>query len=159
MYVTPDLVEQRKQILQAFEPQPGDRVLDIGTGPGFLACDIGEVVGSSGWVCGIDISEPLLATAKIHCAHQPWVEFRSADANKLPFPDGHFDVVVTTQVLEYLPDVNSALNEIYRVLRIGGRVVILDTDWDSIVWYTTNRARMNHILSVWDDHTTDPHLP
>jgi arsenite methyltransferase len=159
MYVTPDLVEQRKLILQAVNLHPGDYVLDVGSGPGFLACAIGESVGSSGWVCGIDISEPLLAVAKTHCTHQPWVEFQSADATKLPFPDGHFDVVVSTQVLEYLPDVNGALNEIYRVLRIGGRVVILDTDWDSIVWHTNNRPRMNHILSVWDDHTTDPHLP
>jgi arsenite methyltransferase len=159
MYVTPDLVKQREQILQAFSPHPGDYVLDVGSGPGFLACAIGESVGSSGWVCGVDISEPLLVVAKAHCAYQPWVEFQSADAAKLPFPDGHFDVVVSTQVLEYLPDVNGALNETYRVLRIGGRVVILDTDWDSIVWHTTNRPRMNHILSVWDEHTTDPHLP
>ncbi|MEP7137395.1 MAG: methyltransferase domain-containing protein [Chloroflexota bacterium] len=159
MYITPDLIEQRKQIQQAFAVQPGDQILDVGSGPGFLAGDIGESVGSTGWVCGIDISEPLLAVAKAHCAHQPWVEFFSAEAATLPFPDGHFDAVISTQVLEYLPDVNTALNEIYRVLRAGGHAVILDTDWDSIVWHTTNRARMNHILTVWDDHTTDPRLP
>jgi arsenite methyltransferase len=159
MYMTPDVVEQRKQILQALNLHSGDRVLDVGSGPGFLASAIGEAVGSSGWVCGIDISEPLLAVAKAHCTHQSWVEFHLADAAKLPFPDSHFDIVVSTQVLEYLPDVDATLTEIYRVLRVGGSVVILDTDWDSLVWHTNDRTRMNHILTAWNEHTTDPHLP
>lgn len=159
MYITPDLVGQRKQILQALGPQPGERILDMGSGPGFLTCDIGKLVGAAGWVCGIDISEPLLAAAKNYCTHLPWMEFRFADAAKLPFPDGHFDAVVSTQVLEYLPDVNAALAEAHRVLRSGGRMAILDTDWDSIVWHTSDRTRMSRILSVWDEHTTNPHLP
>jgi arsenite methyltransferase len=159
MYMTPDVVEQRKQILQALNLHSGDRVLDVGSGPGFLASAIGEAVGSSGWVCGIDISESLLAVAKAHCTHQSWVEFHLADATKLPFPDSHFDVVVSTQVLEYLPDVDATLTEIYRILRVGGSVVILDTDWDSLVWHTNDRTRMNHILTAWNEHTTDPHLP
>jgi arsenite methyltransferase len=159
MYMTPDVVEQRKQILQALNLQSGDRVLDVGSGPGFLASAIGEAVGSSGWVCGIDISEPLLAVAKAHCTHQSWVKFHLAEADKLPFPDSYFDVVISTQVLEYLPDVDSTLAEIYRVLRVGGSVAILDTDWDSLVWHTNDRTRMNHILTAWNEHTTDPHLP
>jgi arsenite methyltransferase len=159
MYITPELIEQRKEILQALSPRTGEHVLDVGSGPGFLAREIGEAVGQSGWVCGVDISEPLLEVAKVHCAHQAWVEFCSADAAKLPFPECHFDAVVSTQVLEYLPDVNSALIEVHRVLCVGGRVVILDTDWDSIVWHTTDRIRMGHILTTWEEHTTDPHLP
>ena len=159
MYVTPDLVSQRNQVLQAFSLHPGDRVLDVGSGPGFLASSMGEAVGSSGWVCGVDISGPLLEVAKAHCAHQPWVEFRVSDAANLPFPDDHFDAVISTQVLEYVPDVNAALKELHRVLRPAQRAVILDTDWDSIVWHSTDPVRMNRILAAWDEHTTDPHVP
>lgn len=158
-YVTPDVVVQRRQVLQASKLCPGERVLDIGSGPGFLAAAIGELVGPSGWVCGVDISEPLLMVAKAQCDHLPWVEFRYGDATQLPLPDSHFDVAVSTQVLEYVRDVNTALIEFNRVLRSGGRIVILDTDWDSIVWYTTNQARMSRILRAWDEHAADPHLP
>jgi SAM-dependent methyltransferase len=101
----------------------------------------------------------LILIANAYCAHQSWVEFRHGDAAKLPFLDGHFDVVVSTQVLEYLPDLQVALVELYRVLRPGGCAVILDTDWDSIVWNTADSVRMNHILAVWDEHVANFHLP
>jgi SAM-dependent methyltransferase len=159
MYVTPDSVEQRKQILQLIDPQPGEHVLDVGSGPGFLTSAIGEAVGPTGWVCGVDISDPLLAVAKTNCVHQPWVEFCKMDAVALPLRDDQFDAVVSTQVLEYLKDVNGALIAFHRVLRADGRVVIVDTDWDSIVWHTNDRQRMHRILGVWEEHTTDPHLP
>jgi len=159
MYLTPDIVEQRGQLLKAINPKAGERVLDVGTGPGFLAAEIGETVGPSGHVYGIDLSEALLKVANAQGTHQPWVEFCYGDAARIPFPDNFFDIVISTQVLEYISHVNNALIELYRVLRPGGRVVLLDTDWDSIVWHTTDRMRMNRILSVWEDHASDSHLP
>ena len=110
-------------------------------------------------VCGIDISESLLSAARRHCAHRPWVEFRQADATAVPFPDRAFDAAISTQVLEYVRDVDAALAEIHRVLRPGGRVVIVDTDWDSIVWDSPNRERMSRILAAWEQHAADVHLP
>lgn len=158
-YVTPDVVAQRGQFLQALGPQPGERVLDVGSGPGFLAAAIAEAVGSTGAVLGVDISEPLLAVARSHCAHQSWVEFRHADATQLPFEDHDFDAVISTQVLEYIRDVGAALAEVHRVLRPGGRVAVVDTDWDSIVWHSPNRERMTRILVAWEQHAVDSYLP
>ena len=159
MYLTPDIVSQRGQLFGAISPKPGERVLDVGTGPGFLAAEIGEAVGPSGHVYGIDLSEPLLRVANAQGTHQPWVEFCYGDAACIPFPENFFDIVISTQVLEYISHVNNALIELFRVLRPGGRVVLLDTDWDSIVWHTTDRMRMNRILSVWEEHAADSHLP
>lgn len=158
-YVTPDVVAQREQFLRALSPRLGERVLDVGSGPGFLAGAIAEAVGSSGAVFGVDISAPLLAVARSHCAHQSWVGFRDADATQLPFPDHDFDAVISTQVLEYVRDVDAALAEIHRVVRPGGRVAIVDTDWDSIVWHSPNRERMNRILAAWEQHAVNPYLP
>ncbi len=158
-YVTPDVVAQREQFLRVLSPQAGERVLDVGSGPGFLAAAIAEVVGVSGAVHGVDISEPLLAVARAHCAHQSWVEFRRAYATQLPFQDHHFDAVISTQVLEYVSDVDAALAEIYRVVRPAGRVVIVDTDWDSIVWHSSDRELMNRVLAAWEQHAADSHLP
>jgi ubiquinone/menaquinone biosynthesis C-methylase UbiE len=159
IYVTPDVVAQRNQFLQAFGPQPGERVLDVGSGPGFLAAAIAEAVGSAGYVCGVDISEPLLAVGRSHCARQAWVEFRHGDAGQLPFPDHAFDALVSTQVLEYVRDVDTALAEFHRVVRPGGRVGILDTDWDSLVWHSPSQELTKRVLAAWDQHATDPYLP
>jgi arsenite methyltransferase len=159
VYVTPDVVAQREQFVAVLAPRAGERVLDVGSGPGFVVERIGELVGASGAVCGIDISDPLLSVAREHCAHQQWVEFRHANATDLPFPDGSFDAVISTQVLEYVPDVDTALSEIHRVVRPGGRVVLVGTDWDSIVWASPDRELMERVLEAWEQHATDPRLP
>jgi ubiquinone/menaquinone biosynthesis C-methylase UbiE len=159
VYVTPDVAAQRHAFLQALEPQPGERVLDVGCGPGLLASGIAVAVGSSGAVHGIDLSESLLAAARAQCANQPWVELRHGDAMRLPYADATFDAAISTQVLEYVSDVDRALAELRRVLRPGGRAVLVDTDWDSIVWHSRDAARMNRVLAAWEKHAADVRLP
>jgi len=87
------------------------------------------------------------------------VDFEVGEATTLPYPDGSFDAVTSTQVYEYVADMPTALAEAHRVLRPGGRLLILDTDWDSIVWRCTDRALMRRVLAAWDEHLADPHLP
>ena len=159
MYITQDVIAQRQQFLRALSPQEGERILDVGSGPGFLAAEIAGAIGPTGFVRGIDVSEPMIELAQDHCAQLPWTTFSQADATHLPFPDECFDAVISTQVLEYIPDVDAALSEIHRVLRPHGRVVIVDTDWDSIVWHSNNRHLMDRVLAVWEEHAADPHLP
>ena len=158
-YRTPDVQTQRREFLQFVRSGPGKRILDVGSGPGFLTSAMADAVGPSGRVCGIDISDLMLDLAKTHCAHQAWVEFHQAEATRLPFPEQHFDVVVSMQVLEYVIDIRTALSELYRVLRPGGQVVIMDTDWDSLVWYSATPERANRILADWSSHVVYPYLP
>ena len=159
MYLTPDVVAQRGEFLRTLAPRSGERVLDVGCGPGFVARAIGEAVGPTGAVRAIDISEPLLAAAREHCADLPWVEVLEGGATQLRFPDAHFDAVICTQVLEYVPQIGEALAQMHRVLKPGGRAVIVDTDWDSVVWNSPDRARMTRILDAWEAHVADSHLP
>ena len=159
MYVTQDVIAQRRQFLRALNPGKGESVLDVGSGPGFLAAEVAEATGPTGSVCGVDVSEPMIDLARRHCAQLPWITFSHADATDLPFPDNSFDAAISTQVLEYIPDVDAALAEVHRVLRPAGRVVIVDTDWDSIVWHSDNRSLMDRILTVWEEHAAYPFLP
>jgi ubiquinone/menaquinone biosynthesis C-methylase UbiE len=87
------------------------------------------------------------------------VEFRTADAAQLPYPDESFDAAVSTQVYEYLSDIPAALRELHRVLRSGGRAVILDTDYGSLVIHTKDTERMSRVLSAWDQHFVHATLP
>lgn len=103
------------------------RILDVGTGPGIVAnllADLGHEV------TGIDASEKMLKKALENSAalHHS-LEFIQGDGENLPFEDGSFDAVVSRYVLWTLPDPKKALAEWWRVLRLGGRLVIVDGTW------------------------------
>jgi ubiquinone/menaquinone biosynthesis C-methylase UbiE len=159
VYETRDVAAQRAAFLQALSPRPAERVIDVGAGPGLLCAAIAEAVGAEGRVCGVDVSEPLLDFARSRCAAFPQAEFLLADATRLPLPDACFDAAISTQVLEYVPDVDAALAEIRRVLRPGGRAVIVDTDWSTLVWKAPDPLRAARVLAAWNLHVPDPHLP
>lgn len=162
VYQTPDIIAQRHRTLTALEPREGEHILDIGAGPGLLVADMAAVVGPEGHVTGLEISDSMLAVARRRCASLPIADritLVKGDATAPPFPDSSFDAATSTQVYEYVPDVDLALAELHRVLRPGGRALILDSDWASIVWNTTDQARMNRVLAAWVDRFADPHLP
>jgi SAM-dependent methyltransferase len=126
-----------------------------------MACDMAAALGPDGSVVGVDPSESMLALAahREPGAGSAPVTFVTGDACALPFPDASFDVAVSTQVYEYVEDMATALAEARRVLRPGGRLLVLDTDWDSVVWHSTDSERMRRVLAAWDAHLVDPHLP
>jgi arsenite methyltransferase len=161
VYTTPDVVEQRRAVRAALALRPGDRVLDVGVGPGLLAAEMAAEVGKDGRICGIDISDSMLAIARTRFVvpDGPQIELEQASVDRIPYPAESFDVVVSTQVFEYVEDVAGALLEVRRVLRPAGRVVLLDTDWGSLVWRSNDEARMARVLTAFEDHLADPHLP
>ena len=161
IYLTPDVVAQRERVLAALDPQPGERVVDLGSGPGLLAAAIAERVGSDGAVHGIDVSPDMLAIAAKRARAPGAAEVRLSEqgVTALTFEDGAFDAAVCTQVYEYVEDMPGALAEAHRVLRPGGRLVILDTDWSSIVWRSGDDARMARVLAAWDAHLVHRDLP
>ena len=158
LYMSPAMVARREEVLALLDLRKGERVLDVGPGPGFLSREMADLVGPGGRVVGVDSSEAMVASARERCA-SAWAEFHLGDATALPIDRSSMDAVVGTQVYQYVRDTPKALAEIHRVLRPGGRAVIVDTDWDSVVWHSSDRVRMRRVLDAWEDHAADPHLP
>ncbi len=114
--------------LQRLRIEPGHRVLDAGCGPGLITRKLAEQVGPTGEVVAIDLSAPRLASAKGACDGVPQVNFAVADIRNTGLPDASFDRVWSQFVLEYVPDRTSALRELIRVTRSGGRIGVSEID-------------------------------
>jgi arsenite methyltransferase len=159
VYKTSDAARRRQAILDSLGLQPGEQVLDIGTGPGFLAREMASLVGPAGKVLALDTSAPMLELAKTRCSGIPWIELQQGDAADLPVADGSFDVAVSIQVFEYVAAVMKPLAEMHRSLRPGGRGVVVSTDWHSFVWHSRDKARMEKVLTAFVEHCAIPDLP
>jgi SAM-dependent methyltransferase len=158
IYLTPDVVAQRERVLTAAALRPAERVVDLGCGPGLLALEMLNRIGDDGFLDGIDASHSMIALAERRCAAWANARFQAGDVAALPYDDAAFDVGVCTQVYEYVQDVGQALRELRRVLRTGGRALIMDTDWESCVWHSSDPARMRAVIDAWDSHCAHPHL-
>ena len=150
---------RRARINELLALSPGDHVLDVGSGPGHQVHDMASMVGHQGRVAGIDSADSAVAIARGRCAECDNVTFHVGEAANLPFGDGEFDAVMSSQVFEYLDEVCGALVEMFRVLRPGGRVLIHDTDWGALLWNSRDHDRMRRIMQLWGGHLADPHVP
>jgi SAM-dependent methyltransferase len=108
--------------------EPGERVLDLGSGAGTDSLVAVQMVGPDGDVTGIDMTSQMLAKACAAAAEMGAanVAFVEGEAERLPFPDASFDVVISNGVIDLIPDKEAVFSEIFRVLAPGGRIQIAD---------------------------------
>jgi len=115
---------------------PGQRLLDVGCGPGSITIDLAARV-APGEVVGLDSSEAVVVLAReaARSARATNLTFRTGDIYALDYPDASFDVVHAHQVLQHLTDPVAALRELRRVARPGGLVAVRDADYAAMTWY------------------------
>ncbi|MBT3312114.1 MAG: methyltransferase domain-containing protein [Desulfobacterales bacterium] len=154
-----DMVVRRSAVFESLNLSTGEKVLDVGCGGGFYTYEAAQFVGSTGQVCAIDISEDQIGAARQKCTDFPWVECRAADVLDLPYEDSAFDAIYGVQVLEFVANADDGLKELLRVLKPGGRLVILSTNWNSLVWFSTQPERMKKMLTAFDQHAPYPDFP
>jgi SAM-dependent methyltransferase len=112
--------------------QPGERLLDVGCGAGEAALALAQALGDTGEVVGIDLSEAMLRVARAGAGSvRTPARFVVGDARSLDAPDGTYDVVRSERTLQWLTEPAVAVAEMVRVLRPGGRLSLIDTDWST----------------------------
>lgn len=124
-YLVPALFQEAaEKLIQHAAIQPGERVLDLGCGTGIVARVAAEHLGNGENVTGVDINPGMLDVARsVSAETHPGIEWQQGSAEDLPLARSSFDVVLSQQAFQFLENRETALKEIHRVLRPGGRLV------------------------------------
>ena len=121
------LATAQQELMRHAALAPGERVLDVACGTGLTAVEAAGAVGPHGNVVGIDLSARMVDAARQRAVERGTanVAFARMDAESLDLPNASFDVVLCELGLMYVPDPARALSEMHRVLRPGGRLVVV----------------------------------
>jgi SAM-dependent methyltransferase len=126
------LAEVKEQAIADLNLGPGDSVLDVGCGTGDDLPALAAAV-AGGRVVGVDVSESLVDEARRRTRQFAEVEVRVGDAHALPFAADEFSACRVDRVLQHVAEPEAVLAELARVTRRGGRVVITEPDWDTLI--------------------------
>ncbi|HEX9439061.1 MAG TPA: methyltransferase domain-containing protein, partial [Roseiflexaceae bacterium] len=140
--------DYKRRTFALLDARPGTRILDVGCGPGDDARALADLVGGGGRVVGVDVREEMIAQARTRSAGTDLpVEFQVGSIYHLNFADEAFDGCRADRVFQHLERPREALTEMVRVTRSGGRVVVFDIDWETLVIDTPERVVTRKILN------------
>lgn len=123
-YYTQELADWLEQVVPTWGLQQGDRVLDVGTGTGLLIPFIRHVIGLSGSITAIDYADHMIQICRSKYAHLDNVMIQCQDVENLELPAASFDAVICFGVFPHIDQKDTTLENLYRVLKSGGRLII-----------------------------------
>ncbi|SDD19537.1 methyltransferase domain-containing protein [Actinokineospora iranica] len=154
----PGIVRLRAWGRQALAAQPGERVLDVGSGTGTETQTLAAAVGPDGDAVGVEPNPAMREVAERRAAQAASsARFVHGEATDLPFPDDTFDAVRSERVFQHLAEPDRAAAEIARVVRPGGRVVLIDTDWATAIMHPGEPAVIRAITETMLANVANPY--
>jgi ubiquinone/menaquinone biosynthesis C-methylase UbiE len=153
----PEVTRVRAEAAARLHLAPGAKVLDVGCGIGGATFALHSLTGAAGLAVGIDISTALIGVAAERALGKTGIEFRTADACDIPYPDRFFDAARSERVFLYLPDRLAAIREMMRATRPGGRVVLLDTDIDCTAIHSSKPRLARKMTSLVAETIPNPY--
>lgn len=152
----PAIQRLRASATEILRPRSGDRLLDVGCGTGEVVRALAGLVGADGKVVGVEPSATMLDEARRRTGNSTLrVEFRSGDISRLDFGDATFDGVTCERVLQHLDAPDTAIGELVRVTRPGGRIVVIDTDWGMHAIHGADPDVTASIIACWSDRAAN----
>lgn len=127
------VAEWKRLSFDTLQPRPGAALLDLGCGTGEDVLALADLVAPGGRVLGVDRSATMIAEARLRAGGRAGVEFAEADALRLPIPDATLDGARAERVLLHVGEPAGVIDEMLRVLRPGGRIVLAEPDWATLV--------------------------
>ncbi len=122
----PRPVITRSQLHDVLDPRPGERLLEVGPGTGYYTGTVARAIAPSGTLHAVDVQSEMVEHLRTRMRQEgeSYVEPIRGDARSLPYPDDAFDAAYLVLVLGEVPDQERALDELERVLKPGGRLVV-----------------------------------
>lgn len=152
--LSPQMIAQRARLIAALAPSFGERILEVGCGNGHLTAELADMLGPSN-VAAVDPSGDMVADTQSRAG----VDAKIAGAAVLPYDDASFDALVAAQVYCFVDELGTAAAEAARVLRPGGRLVILDTDWSSLNWSALDKGVTGAMRRIFESHYAHADIP
>lgn len=151
--------DRRMKVIDALNVQSGQSIIDIGCGGGHLLRELGMCVGDKGRISGLDNSLQQLENAKIYCKGYDCIEFIEGSAANIPCDNETFDGLAAIQTYEYIEQVQPALKEARRVLKLGSPIVIVSILWEHCRFYGADEVLNKTIFDAFKAHCFHQMLP
>jgi len=157
--LSPDSVIVNQALCAAVAPAPGERLLEVGSGTGVLCRLMAARLLPGGHITGIDISPEFARHAQLYASEAGQsgvITFDTGNAETLPYADGSFDGSYASRILLHSADPDLIVHQMARVVRPGGRVVLMDWDFETVTVDHPDRA-LTRLLLHWrtDNHGGD----
>ena len=142
-------------LMDVLAPAPGESLLEVGSGSGVLCRQMAPAVVPGGKIVGVDISPEFAKIARSHATNEALadlIDWSAGKAESLPFRDASFDGVLGARLLLHVPNPGAVLSEMVRVVRPGGRVVMMDWDFETVAIDHSDRELTRRLLHWRCDH-------
>lgn len=153
------VLEIERRAIERLALAPGGRALDLGCGTGDDTRRLAAVVGPTGEAVGIDASETMIGVARKRSDETGLpATFHVGDATTVDYPDGAFDAVRAERLLLHMPEPVVVLTEMVRLTRPGGRVVVIDVDYDHLIIDLPDVELTRRVLHAMGDSMASGHI-
>ena len=150
---------RRNAILNELQIQAGNTIIDVGCGAGHLLTHLAKAVGDSGTIYGLDPSKAQLDQARKRCSEFENINYIEKNADQSQLENNSCNSVTSTQALEYIPDVEPALDEITRILKSGGAFVNVSILWDHFKFHGADEKLNGKVHEAFRAHCSHQMLP
>lgn len=151
----PDMQEVNQKLCELVAARSGERILELGSGSGVLCRMLASYIQPKGNVVGIDISYQMVTKAceyALSAGITNGIEFGTAAAETLPFSNACFDCAIAARLLLHVSNPSRVIHEMTRIVKPGGRVVVMDWDFETVAVDHPNRELTRRLLHWRNDH-------